>query len=743
MLKDLDPQLVQQLLQTFRAQLDDRVQAIAEGLMALEQAAEVSAREGVFEALFRAAHNIKGAARGVGLERSAELAHALESLFSLLRREAAAVPAGLIDTCLGALDQLRALAEREARGDSVADQAAALIAGLRALTGESPALPGAAVGQPASLPPGPAVTAGPAAAGPPSAAPGGAGDSVRLAVAKLDHIVGLAEDLQTVKIRLEDHALAARQLHAGLERLRRFWSQLALPRSGALADREALAAGADTLLELENLCRHLDDGLRASVSQMRPALLSLRDEVRGLRMVAAETVLKPLARVVRDTARQLGKQAELEIVGGQLGVDRAVLDALRDPLTHLLRNAVDHGLEDVEQRRRVLKPEVGRVVVALERAGNEVRISVADDGGGIGLDSIRGRVRELGLLSDEELARTDREQLLRFLFRPGFTTRREVSEISGRGVGLDVVNTQLQGLGGRIQVESEVGRGTRFLLTVPLTLAADHGLLIRCRGRLVAMPTRYVEHILERPRATVLDLEASQAVLVAGEPIPLRDLAATLGYPSADEGQPDDLLEIVVIRVGWRRVALRVDHVLGEREMVVKPLAPPLVSLRHVAGGALGREGDIVLVLDAAGISATALGLGGRVLARRAETASRVHRILVADDSITTRTLETSILEAAGYAVEAVADGVAAWERLQRDDIDLLLSDVEMPGLNGFELCQRIKSDNRLGDLPVILVTSLGSDEDRQRGMAARADAYIVKSSFDTRELLDMVRQFL
>ncbi|MBU1666419.1 MAG: response regulator, partial [Gammaproteobacteria bacterium] len=588
----------------------------------------------------------------------------------------------------------------------------------------------------------------PASTAAPTTTPRALADTVRLPVARLDRIADLAEELQASKIRVDDHYQVSRQQHDLAQRLKQLWEQLnpqrqiRNPQSEIPQDRHLLIEASDLILELERLADSMQRGLRATVAQLRPLASGLREDVRDLRMVPAESVLKPLVLTVRELARDLGKRVELLLEGERLEMDRAILDALRDPLIHLLRNAVDHGIETPTQRRLMGKAETGLITLRLEREGQSVVITVSDDGAGVDGTRVRGRIRELGLASEEEIAALSSRALLDYLFRPGFSTRDQVSEVSGRGVGLDVVQVNLQALGGRIALETELNGGTRFRLCLPLTLASDHGLLVRAAGQVFALPSLYVQRILELTPTRILEVSGSQAVTVDDTPVPLRDLATLLGHPGAQNDYAE-LISVVVIQRGWQRVALRVDHVLGEREMVVKPLAPPLVAVRHIAGGTLGRDGDILLVLAVGDLLAGALGAGGRVVSHAHAEARPAPRILVADDSITTRTLEQSILENAGYRVQVVADGEQAWEALHNGSFDLLITDVEMPELDGFELTRRIRGDSLLADLPVVIVTSLGSEEHRRRGLEVRADAYVVKSSFETRELLEVVGQLL
>lgn len=736
---DIDPRLMRQLLETFGAQLEERLQAIIDGLLALEQA-DGETRAKLVDAIFRDAHNIKGAARGVGLEQSAEMAHALEDLFAGLKRETVKPRAGLVELCLAAVDGIRHMVAAETSGSPIGQDGLELSQRVRAVAAGAPL----------------AVTTHPAPPSAPTVIPTRPlPDTIRLPVSRLDRIADLAEELQASKIRIDDHYQASRQQLDLSRRLRQLWERIGQTRdqsltaladqhaSGIPQDRHLLFEASDLILEISHLADAMQRGLRATMAQLRPLAIGLREDVRALRMVSAESVLKPLVLTVRELARDLGKQAELVLQGERLEMDRAILDALRDPLIHLLRNAVDHGIEAPTQRRLMGKTETGLITLRLEREGQSVVIAVSDDGAGIDATRVRGRIRELGLASDEEVTAMTSRELLDYLFRPGFSTRSVVSEVSGRGVGLDVVQVSLEALGGRIAIETELNRGTHFRLTLPLTLASDHGLLVRAAGQVFALPSLYVQRILEVSPERIVEVSGSQAVLVDDAPVPLRDLAGLLGRREAAARNDADLISVVVVRRGWQRVALLVDHVLGEREMVVKPLQPPLGALRHIAGGTLGRDGDILLVLAVGDLLTSALGGTGHFVPVKPREARPTPRILVADDSITTRTLEQSILENAGYRVQVVADGEQAWEALRNGSFDLLITDVEMPALDGFELTRRVRADATLAEMPVIIVTSLGCEEHRRRGLEVRADAYVVKSSFETRELLEVVEQLL
>ncbi len=732
-LKDLDPAIIRQLLETFRVQMEERLQTITSDLLALERHDEPGARAPLLESMFRAAHNIKGAARGVGLEASAELAHAIEDLFAAWKRGERGVEPGAVDACLRALDALRSMVETEALGSGLDHSVDTLRDELHALAQGLPAEPSTPPSAPAPAPAPPAI----------------AGDSIRLPVERLDRIADLSEEIQIAKIRLDDHHAGIRHLRDEASQLRKMLERLLVPAAARPAQsagfsRDRLSDALDRVLDLERHAQNQYEGLGTTVALLRPAAGSLRDNARALRMVPAATVLTPLTRSVRDLARELGKEASLALVGEQIEMDRAILQALRDPLMHLLRNANDHGIEPPGVRRAGGKPESGRITVTLAREGGSVHITVADDGAGIDPDRVKEQARNRGIASPEEIDAMDRTAAFDLVFRPGFSTREEVGVVSGRGVGLDVVRVNLQALQGRATVDSTPGKGTRFHLDLPLTLAGEHGLLVAAGGRQFAIPSQYVSRLLELLPDEISDLEATQVVHVGKDAIPLRDLGQLLrlGDMSApSEGEP---IRVVIVHRGWKRMALRVENVLGEREMVVKPLAPPLARTRFFAGGTMGREGNTILVLEVADlIAAMEAGSSAPLAIKRARAAEPGRHILVVDDSITTRTLEESILSSAGFRVTTAADAEGAWELLRRESFDLVITDIEMPGMNGFELTRRIKTEERLAQVPVIIVTSLAREEDRRLGLEVRADAYIVKSSFESRELLETIGQLL
>ena len=434
-----------------------------------------------------------------------------------------------------------------------------------------------------------------------------------------------------------------------------------------------------------------------------------------------------------------------EISGDEIEIDRVVLDGIHDPLIHLLRNALDHGIESPQQRTAKGKPAEGKLRVSVSSEGSQAVMTVQDDGDGISVERIAASARKKKIISEAELAAMGRDDILGLIFRPGFTSKEIITNISGRGVVLDVVVANLRKLEGSVQVETDEGKGTRFILRLPITLATDHGVLVRSGGSVFAIPTSAVDRIMDIRPEQILEVEASHAILYNGRTIPLRDMATTLQL-EARERINQKMLPVVIIAKGWDSVAFLVDEIIGEREIVVKPFRPPLLAVRNVTGGTLTGSGEVIMVLNPSDLVDSAMHGNLAHMRSPGDEADieKVPQVLVVDDSITTRTLEKSILEHAGYKVTVAVDGKQAWDILQMEhDFSLVISDVEMPLMNGFELTELIKQSELLKHLPVIIVTSLAKEADRRRGIEVGADAYIVKGQFETKILLDVVKQLI
>jgi two-component system chemotaxis sensor kinase CheA len=596
---------------------------------------------------------------------------------------------------------------------------------------------------------------------------------IRVPKRRLDRLVAESAELRTARLRLDARRGELEQLDELVQRWRSEWlaAKKALGRRGRRRSRmprdgngaalngtangaalNGLAPGdgdlptraqrllertADYMRRLEQDLSRLTTGFKADQRELGRAAESLENDVLGLRMEPFGELADSLLRVARDVAFAESKLVDLVIEGGEIEIDRSLLETLKAPLSHLIRNAIDHGIETTAERRRRGKPERSKLLISARLRGDVVEIEISDDGRGLDLEAIAGRARAAGI------ALAGGEDVSRLIFVHGLSTAERVTEISGRGVGLDVVKTQLEAVNGRVEVHSEAGRGTRFLIELPPSLSTSRVLFVRVAGEIFALPCASVERLVRLEVKSLRTLEGKPVAVLGGTPLPVLTLASALGL-SAPLLSPDARLALVVLLVRGRRFGLGVDEVLELREVLLKPLGRRLRHFRHVSGATILPNGRLSLILNPTELVITASELSENV--RVLETPSAIEarrRLLLVDDSMTTRTLERNILESAGYDVMAAPDGRSALELLERHGADLVVSDVEMPHLDGLGLLTAIRASSRFRDLPVILLTSLEAADHRQRGLDAGADAYLVKSAFDQSRLLETIRQLL
>jgi two-component system, chemotaxis family, sensor kinase CheA len=619
-------------------------------------------------------------------------------------------------------------------------------------------------------------------------APGGelpkeaASTTVRLSTAVLDNLLNEAGELMTCTVGVQQHARTARDLAELPARWRRIWRQtqptlnrlqarapalrptvhyldgrdelapLDLSYSGERETEtliEALTQANALILDLERrLALHAHQATEEH-ARLHAVTDRLHHQVRRTRMLPVTTIFSPLRLQLREMARMAGKQVALDLDDGGAEADRQVLERLGEVLMHLLRNAIDHGVEPAEIRVAAGKPAEGRIALRAEVSGDRLILAIADDGAGLDLPTIRERALASGQWSEADLARMGEAELIDLIFLPGFSTRSTVSTLSGRGVGLDIVRSRVERMQGRVAVRSTLGVGCVFTISLPLSLTSAHGLLLRAGRGSYALPLEAVQRIVPVAARDIRMLEGCPALLIDDRPLALVHLTDLLGSEAAPVvGTVHSTWHGLLIGNGERQVVCLVDAVLGEQELMVHRLPAPLQQVPCIAGATLLADGKVVPILDVADLLRTALGTRRTIhLAAEVSETARKTTVLVVDDSITTRTLEKNILEAAGYRVRLAIDGVEALQLLDHmaaeGGCDLMLSDVDMPRLNGFDLTARVRADARFQHLPVVLVTSLDTTEDRERGISAGADAYIVKRQFEQQVLLDTIARLI
>jgi two-component system sensor histidine kinase and response regulator WspE len=453
-----------------------------------------------------------------------------------------------------------------------------------------------------------------------------------------------------------------------------------------------------------------------------------------------------MPRMVRDTARQLGRDVRLVVLGDATPVDREVLRRIEAPLGHLIRNAVDHGVEAADDRVAMGKPARGTITLEARHGGGRLLVSVTDDGRGIDLEAVRARIVTRRLADAAAATEMSATELGHFLFLPGFTLRDEVTAISGRGVGLDAVQTSVREIGGDVRIVEVAAGGTRFELQLPLTLSVVRALVVEIAGESYAIPLARVHRIVRVERDTIASLEGRQHFTLDDRQVGLMYAHQLLGLTG--EAPAESTTAVVVIGEAETALGVVVDRFVGEQELVLRGLDVRLGKVQDVSGAALLSDGRATLVLDVDDLLRTAaiVAAGGRLESVRDVAATRAvarRRVLVVDDSLTVRELERKMIEGAGYAVDVAVDGMDAWNALRAGDYQLVVTDVDMPRMDGIELVMRIKGDPVLKAIPVMIVSYKDRDEDRRRGLEAGADYYLTKGSFYDETMLRAIDDFI
>jgi two-component system chemotaxis sensor kinase CheA len=470
---------------------------------------------------------------------------------------------------------------------------------------------------------------------------------------------------------------------------------------------------------------------------------------KNLLLLPFATLAAVCAKLVRDLCRDLGKEADLVVRGEEVEIDKRIMEELKDALIHLLRNCVDHGIEAPAVRVRLGKPARGTIALTVARVdGSKVEILVSDDGAGLDLDRIKKSAVTHGFLSADGASRLGGAEARALIFQAEVSTCPSITQVSGRGLGLAIVREQAEKLGGTVTVETQPGQSTRFRLLLPSLLATFRGVLIAAAGRIFVVPTAQVEQVAAVRADDRRTVAGRETIALHGRAVALVRLADVLELPAVESPAPSAAATpVMVLGLGDHQVAFAVDAVLDELEVLVKPLRRPLSRVRNIAGATVLGSGRVALILNVADLLESARKNGGAA-ARAAPApppavAARIKSLLVVEDSITSRTLLKGILESASYHVKTAVDGLDAFTQLRAERFDLVVSDVEMPRMNGFDLTARIRADKKLAGLPVVLVTALKSREDRERGIDVSANAYLVKSNLDQSNLLDAVRRLV
>ena len=731
------------LREMFRAESLEHAQNIESGLIALERTPQSTP---LLDEVFREAHSLKGAARMLGLRDIQNLAHEIENLLDDARQGKLRITSAEVAPQLQKLDQIRALVAKAvgasatptpnetapAAPDDAPARTEATPAGRDAIGASTPLhdahrpeLNAGAVGlqndDPDVSPPRPTDT---------MPVHGDFRiDTLRVESSRLDAVFRLSAELVVSK----GHIAAWR---SALEELIEDVAAFTPNQIRAENEQTRLRASLDDLRSRVN----------SDLARFETIVGELESGIRSLRLVPVSALLDQFPRMVHDLAHDSGKQISFRVEGASTVADKRIIEELKSPMMHLLRNCVDHGIESPQERLAAGKPASGTIEVLASQVPDAIIVTVKDDGRGIDLASIRNQAARRRMFTEDELRAMSDDEVRALILRPGFSTSRIITDVSGRGVGLDVVRASVERLRGSLSLESSPGKGTIMRMRLPVSLTATRAVLVHEWGQTYAIPAEDIAAVRRVRREELRIVEGRPCFYHDGQAVTPERLGRLLERgtePAAQDGE----LHCVLLRSGTGLLALTVDTVTGIEEIVIKPNAEPLARVRNVSGFAILSSGQVCVVLNPSDLQRS-IGLIARSASQSAQSVAgdapkMVPRILLVEDSITTRTQERRILEAAGYDVETAVDGLDAWTKLSHARFDAVVSDINMPRMSGLELTEKIRAAAAHADLPVVLVTSRATEADRRRGLEVGADAYIAKPEFDQTLLLDSLARLL
>jgi len=776
-----DDDFLKELLSMFKVEAEEHLKIISSGLIDLEKASDGDRLE-ILEIIYREAHSLKGAARAVNLIKVEHLCQALESIFALFKsgelnpsREIFDVLLDAVDVVSDAVDSpdstdinniynklerienmsVKTVSESEVK-KNIKKQATNKRKPVTVKKKETGSKKVTESHKKEDVPEikddiknvkrvdtKPIVT-----------------DTIRIPTSRMDSILLQVEEMVSTKLGTEQVTTDLKEVLITMDIWRKEWekvySSIRRGPSGRLEilDKNSSEAEAEFFNWNFHQLRDVDDKLNyvyklaeINFRQLSGMIDNLLEDMKTILMLPFSTLLKLVPKVVRDISRDQDKDVELVMRGSTTEVDRRILEEIKDPLIHLLRNCIDHGIEKPEERKKTGKPEQGIISISISQIeGDKIEIVVEDDGAGINPEKVKKTAVQRGIISEQEARHLSEKEAISLIFESDLSTSPIITDISGRGLGLAIVREKVEKLGGLIQLETETGKRTRFRIVIPVTLATFRGTLIEAGGNSFVVPTVNVERAMRLPVKKIKTVENKRVVTIHNKMISLIHLSDVLGLRrDVGTAAQSDMLQFVIIRSANKMVALGVDSVVNEQEFLVKGLGKQIIRVKNIAGATILGSGKVVPILNVPDIIKSAEKVISSPLQEVSMQKKQEEKksILIAEDSITSRTLLKNILESAGYSVKATVDGADAFSALRSGRYDLVVSDVEMPRMNGFELVSNIRKNRSTTDTPVILVTGLESKEDRERGIEVGANAYIVKRSFDQSNLLDVISKLI
>ena len=773
------------LLSTFKVEAQEHLKTITAGLVELEKTPPPDIQMEILETIYRGSHSLKGAARAVNLSDIETICQSIEGVFSLWKQKKISQSPELFDTLLHALDTIRAILSSLDGGQPALEkdripkliqalsnlEAGAIEKGEILLPTEeqelrtklsfitTPQSTFSKEGQRGVL----KTPAYPLAKEHPASS-----ETVRIPAAKLGSLLLQAEEMLAVKHIVNQYALNLKDIammidlcktEASKTRLDIFKEQRESTGKNGGTEKGLAASQAARLQEFfiwtQTHLKSLDGKLSAMTKSARQynkmldrMVGNLHDDMKEAMLLPFSSLLEIFPILVRNLSHEQGKEVDLVIRGETIEIDRRILEEMKDPLIHLVRNSIGHGIEIPETRASYKKPRRGAITMSITHLdGNKVEILVSDDGAGIDISKVKEMAVKERILSQMEADNLTEREALYLIFHSGISTSPMITDISGRGLGLAIVQEKVENLGGSISVKTAPYTGTTFRILLPLTVATFRGISVLVSDRVFLIPTTNVEKTIKIKNDEIKTVENRETITVNNRTVSFARLGRILELPHKKrKDEQADSTTVLLLSVSGKRIAFGIDKILDEQEILVKNLGKQLARVRNIAGAAILGTGKPVPILNVPDLIRSAVKTAGApampaVAAEKAEAKRK--SVLVVEDSITSRVLLKNILESAGYDVKTAVDGIDAITTLKTEHFDLVVSDIEMPRMNGFALTSKIRSDNKLAELPVVLVTALETREDRERGIDVGANAYIVKSSFNQSNLLEVVRRLI
>lgn len=755
-----------ELRELFKTEFEENIQVLNNELLRLEKN---NAGSDAMTKLMRVAHTMKGSARMIGLAGVVTLAHFFEDMLGAVKGGNATLAKADFDRMYRALDVIKDLVQEAVTGTPLPydlDIECNRILSPSDRQGVKAADTGGSApifepependqtdqtAQTAEI-----VSEEPQEAGQKEHPQNSTIDSIRVPASRLDTLMDLSAELTISKIQLvrrgrtiealsemlEDSIKDAREMESLLRSLERT-REISLPDQFAVTSR-LLARFDSALIEMTRI----HDNFTEDNSRLGFVSNQFEDVVKNMRMLPLSNIFNLYTRMVRDISAGMGKEVEFVIKGGNITADKKILEEMRDPLMHMVRNSIDHGIESPEEREASGKPRTGKITLSARQSASNIQIILEDDGKGLDESGIKSVAVRKGIITTSEAEKLTTHQAHKLIFAPGFSTSKMITDLSGRGVGMEVVQANVERLKGKINIESESGSGTRFIIDLPLSLATLRVMIASINGFPFAIPADFIETTILVEPDSIFSMEGRDTLIYSGEPLSIVKLASILELeeqtPLQDKTKSRQV-ECIIISAQGEKVAFMVDSLIDEQELLVKPLGMMLKKVRNVSGSAILGTGEVCIVLNPneliRSVSSLSFGKISSLLETNEESVKK--RILLVEDSITTRTQEKRILEASGYEVVTAVDGLEGYQKLLKGEFDAVVSDVEMPNMDGLTLAENIRKEKKYSLLPIVLVTSLSTDEQKKRGLDAGANAYITKSGFDQTILIETLNRLI